>query len=205
MKTTKIKILLACSFLFLGHAQASVKDLGQTGKVYGIAEQDLSVMLKQKLKNIDRTKIQEDFKKKVLKYRAWNTPDLPRAKEARTRVLDVSVTLKEDFGYGDTIIAKKGKRIDPLDDISLSKIYIIIDTEDAAQVRWFKESEYYRRYDVQVMITGGYAQEQRKSLRRRWIFYLSPEIRSKFKLEYTPAIIRQKGKQIEVSEIFVTD
>lgn len=179
-------------------SQAVAADLGNVGKTYPIAEKDALVEIEEKAKKVDWQKVLD--KKKAENFKPANTVHLPRAKRDSTRMVDMSYTTKMDVpdANGGTLYPK-GYTFNPLEYVTYSKTLVIINGNDKKQVTWLKNSEYYKRFDVMVLLTEGSYSDIAKQIARA-VFYANRQIIERLQLKAVPSVARQKGKLMEVVE-----
>jgi conjugal transfer pilus assembly protein TraW len=177
------------------------RDLGVVGKLYPIQERDA-------LEELESRAAKVDWKKKLgkikpEKYRPENSVSLPRASKSSVRLVDVTYVLDIDVPDGKGgIVYPKGYSFNPLDYVPFRRTIVVINAQDHEQVAWFKSSEYAKRIDVMLLITEGGYLEVSKSLNRP-IFYADTRIAEKFQIHSVPAIVRQSGRMMEVTDVYI--
>ncbi len=82
------------------------------------------------------------------------------------------------------------------------KTLVIINGTDPDQVKWFAASEYDKRLDVTLLLTAGSLGTVSKRISRP-LFYANRKIVERFKLKAVPSVIKQKGRLMEVHEIYL--
>ena len=80
---------------------------------------------------------------------------------------------------------------------------MIIDGADLEQVKWFAASEYDKRLDVTLLLTGGSFGAVSKKISRP-LFYADRKIVERLKLQAVPSVVRQRGRIMEVTEVKLT-
>lgn len=83
------------------------------------------------------------------------------------------------------------------------KTLVVIDGTDPEQVKWFAASEYDKRLDVTLLLTEGSFGAVSKRISRP-LFYADSKMIERLKLKAVPSVIKQKGRLMEVSEIYVS-
>ncbi|MDD2900322.1 MAG: hypothetical protein PHI31_16630 [Desulfuromonadaceae bacterium] len=188
--------------LVLGVSSVQAKELGTFGMTYRIAEQDALAEIEERAKQVDWHKVLD--KRKVENFQG--PPDrvrLPRAKRNRSFPVDMTYTTEIDVPDGKGgILYPKGYTFNPLDYVTYPKTLVVIDGTDPEQVKWFAASEYDKRLDVTLLLTGGSFGAVSKRISRP-LFYADRKIVERFKLKAVPSVVRQKGRMMEVLEIFV--
>jgi len=189
--------------LLLGVSSAHAKELGTFGMTYRIAERDALAEIEERAKQVDWHKVLD--KRKVENFQG--PPDrvrLPRAKRNRSFPVDMTYTTEIDVPDGKGgILYPKGYTFNPLDYVTYPKTLVVIDGSDPEQVKWFAASEYDKRLDVTLLLTGGSFGAVSKRISRP-LFYADRKIVERLKLQAVPSVVRQKGRMMEVTEVKLT-
>ncbi len=202
--TVALAAIMVVSVSFFSWAFAV--DLGVMGKTYPIAERDASEELKERVRAINWKEILEksDFKKQFRRYKPGNAKSLPRAVEDRVRMVSMNYTLEFDITDGKgSVVYPKGYTFNPLDFMAYTRTIVIINGNDREQVDWFKQSPYYKKLDVLVMITDGNYYDLSAELGRQ-VYYTQEKIVSRLQLRFVPSVVVQKKRMMEVTEVDVT-
>lgn len=183
-------------------APALAKDVGTFGNTYPIVEKDALTETQERAAQIDWKKVLD--RKKLEKYQGpADRISLPRAKRDRVHTVDMTYVTEIDVPDGrGGILYPAGYRFNPLDYLTYPKTIIVINGNDPAQVKWFKESGYSGRVDVMLMITEGTFAAISKQVNCN-LFYANAQIINRFQLHALPSIVRQKGRVMEVAEVLV--
>lgn len=194
---------LAAIGLMVCVSSAQAKELGTFGMTYRIAERDALAEIEERARQVDWHKVLD--KQKVENFQG--PPDrvrLPRAKRNRSFPVDMTYTTEIDVPDGKGgILYPKGYTFNPLDYVTYSKTLVVIDGTDADQVKWFAASEYDKRLDVTLLLTGGSFGAVSKKISRP-LFYADRKIVERLKLQAVPSVVRQKGRIMEVTEVKLT-
>ena len=184
-------------------SSANAKNLGTFGRTYPIAEKDALTEIEERARQIDWDKVLD--KRKFENFQG--PPDkvtLPRAQRGQVRQVDMTYTAEIDVPDGKGgILYPKGYTFNPLDFITYPKTIIVINGNDKDQVSWFKDSDYSQQMDVTLMITEGAFGAITKKVNRA-VFYATTKIINRFQLTAVPSIIKQKGQNMEVTEVVPT-
>lgn len=199
-------------------------DLGIKGPIESISEPDLIDVAKQRLANIDWTE-----KKKQAIERFWTKQtfnELPTATRARTREIDPSVMITSDISTPDgTILAHAGDVINPLCDIKevckpgtrpFTQALVIFNPLDKKQMGLLEKklSEIKREPGVQrityiaTVLDKDKGWDSYKDVTKHFdspVYLLTPDLVSRFQLEYTPAVVTSKNKMFLVRELAAED
>ena len=198
-----IRIGLAAIGLMVCVSSAQAKELGTFGMTYRIAERDALAEIEERAKQVDWHKVLD--KRKVENFQG--PPDrvrLPRAKRNRNFPVDMTYTTEIDVPDGKGgILYPKGYNFNPLDYVTYPKTLVVIDGADPDQVKWFAASEYDKRLDVTLLLTGGSFGAVSKKISCP-LFYADRKIVERLKLQAVPSVVRQKGRIMEVTEVKLT-
>lgn len=191
--------------LLLVAVPAPAKDLGQVGRVYPIAEPDALQEIEERAAAIRWEEVLPEEKRRalVVDYRPKDLAPLPRAREDRTRLVDMTYTLQVDLpdGHGG-VLYPKGYPFNPLEYVFYPNVLVVLDGSDAEQVTWFRESSLARDPRVRLLLSGGSWSEVGAILGRP-LYYLTAPLRQRLQLEAVPAVIWQAGTAMEVREVDV--
>lgn len=215
--------LAALGLLALGAAapMASARDYGKAGPTWRIAEPDLLDVIRARLGAAQSSGEWARLNRKhaVLAEQQVSRPrpvaGITAARENRQWDYDPTITIGEDIR--DTrgrLIAAKGQRFNPLDHLPLSHELAFIDGDSEAQIRWAlgansgssaaaagakATGQGASDHRLIVMVKGSPI-ERMKAFKRRFYFDQAGELTSRFGIEHVPALVRQKGRVLVVSE-----
>lgn len=201
-----ILVFLLCLQPCLG----AVRDLGRWGAVYPIAEKDALEEIEEAASKVDWSGVfnPERWQERIKAFRPQDVPKLPRAPRGRVRTVDLTWTLPFDIPKVDPsgrtagVLYPRGYTFNPLDYVTYPRTLVVVDGADPEQLEWFERSPYAKRADVLLLLTDGSWYELSQRLGRP-VFYALREVVDRFKLQYVPSVIRQKGRLMEVREIDV--
>jgi conjugal transfer pilus assembly protein TraW len=198
-----ITIILLIVLGFASYAFGSIKNLGVHGKTYSIAETDALQEIESRAASIDWQKaIQSNENLEKLKnFKPRNIPKLPRAIHDRTFLVDMTYTLELDIPNGKGgILYPAGYTFNPLDYMHYPRTLVVFDAADPEQIKWLEASAFAKDINTRLLITDGTYFETRNRLSRH-VYFAMPTILKRFQLQAVPSVIRQKGNQMEVTEI----
>ena len=172
---------------------ASEIDLGMVGPVSDIVEPDLTLLIRERLAEID---IKRRARESVASY--WQRApfiDVPKAKEPRVRRLDPTVITENDLrDHKGRLLAPSGTRINPLAALPFTSRLLIFDGTDSAERQWAKE--HIRRDRKTILITtridrdvGWPAWKELHQTLGLPVYLLQARIAERFALEVTPTMI----------------
>lgn len=186
------------------------------GNVYKIEERSLLDVIFEKLGGLEKSgeikRVQSEMKKKAIN--SLEHPkgiDLPRANKVSTHYFDPSYTVKKDIYLQDgTILHKKGKVVNPLDIISLSKDIIFIDGSDEEQLDWAKDKFAKSGWmDKIILVKGSYREIMKKWKKRVYFDQLGVAnlpnkkitLVQQFGIKELPSIVSQEGKLLKIETV----
>lgn len=189
-------------------------DQGIRGPVKEIAERDLIEVLKERVLAIDW-----DQKKEQTKARYWQGQrfiELPRALKAETRLIDASVVATKDIrtSEGD-FVARAGDRVNPLKTRPWTQAVVVFDPLDKKQMDLLQitvpELEKDPAVAKVVLIATQFDKEKGwdsyKAVTDTFaapVYQLTPDVKERFHLRYTPSIITANDTHFVVKELAVT-
>jgi len=128
---------------------------------------------------------------------------LPRATASRAFSVDPTVKFEKDVKREDgaTVLIQAGTQVNPLTQVTLRQRFIVIDCRNRQQVAFAKQQvQQYGAAAVKVMLTAGDFQAVSKTIQDR-VYWVLPEIVTRFQLEHVPSVITQNGPMLKVEEI----
>ena len=199
MKTISYIFLLIYS-VSLG--SASAKEVGFTGRTFEIAERDALEEIEEKVRAVDWQKHIKQIRPE--EYRPNNLVDVPRTRQSKKRLVDMTYTLETDIvNDKGELLYPKGYRINPADYVLFSKTLVIINGEDQDQVKWFERSGLRNRLDVSLFLSAGDSMAISRRVKRPTYYATSPLI-GRFQIQTVPSVIRAKEKLMEIEEVYVS-
>ena len=128
---------------------------------------------------------------------------LPAATTSRAFSVDPTVQFDKDVKREDatTVLIKAGTHVNPLTQVTLRQRFIVIDGRKLEHVAFAKQQvQQYGAAWVKVMLTAGDFEVVSKAIEDR-VYWVLPEIVTRFKLEHVPSVITQNGPMLQVEEI----
>jgi len=99
------------------------------------------------------------------------------------------------------VLIKAGTHVNPLTQVTLRQRFIVIDGRKLEHVAFAKQQvQQYGAAWVKVMLTAGDFEVVSKAIQDR-VYWVLPEIVTRFKLEHVPSVITQNGPMLHVEEI----
>lgn len=183
----------------------AAKYLGTVGTTYPIAEPDALQEIQKKVASVDWGKIvnKDIVTKKVKEFRPQDLKKLPTAQANRKFIVDLTYTLDQDIPDGKGgVLYPKGYTFNPLDYASLHSVIVVINGNDPVQVDWFMASPYFEDFKTRLILSDGSYYDLTEKFHRP-VFYLMEPMAKRFQLQAVPSVVAQKGRYLEVSEIFI--
>lgn len=188
-----------------GSAPSAAKDYGLAGQAFPIIEPDLLATIEARLKQAESTgelaRTNAMFAKRVEAKVRRPTPvaGLSPAEESRAWDFDPSVTIDHDVrDHKGNLIASAGQRINPLDFVAVRQDLVFIDGDDATQLTW--ATKHFSVLKSKIIFVDGSPIEQMTALKRRFYFDQEGKLTRRFGIEHTPAVVRQAGRVMRVTE-----
>lgn len=198
------RLLLLPVLTLLSAAPAGARDYGQHGAVFPIAERDLLEQIRERLVGLEKSgetaRLNQELKRRTIAR--VNRPEpvagLVRADKPRNWTIDPTVTLEADIrGARGELIHAAGTRINPLDTVSMRAELIFFDGDDPDQLAWALARDQAAR----LILVKGAPLELMRARQRRFYFDQGGKLVAHFAIRAVPALVRQRGRQLEVSEI----
>lgn len=201
----KGSVALALVVACIAGSAAMAKDYGKAGATWPIAEPDLLQVMKARLLHLQQSGGLQDFEAKSV-ARAQDSIRRPKpvagithASEGRIWTYDPTITIGDDIRDGrGQIIAAKGQKFNPLDHVGISHDLAFVDGDSKAEMAWVQKQGDAQK--LLIILVKGSPIEQMKLVKRRLYFDQMGQITEKLGVEHTPAIARQKGKAMEITE-----
>lgn len=197
-------LVLLPLLVVLPAAQAEARDYGQHGAVFPILERDLLEQIRTRLVAMETSgetaRLNQELKRRTVAR--VNRPEpvagLVHAEAPRRWTIDPTVTLDTDIrGARGELIHTAGTRINPLDSVSLRSELVFLDGDDPEQLAWALG----REEPAKLILIKGAPLELMRSRQRRFYFDQGGKLVAHFAIRAVPALVRQRGRQLEVSEI----
>ena len=186
------------AIFFLSIASLNAKDLGNYGTLFKITEEDLLMILNERLSKatIDEHK-QEEIQKAFVK--SIETPKgktLPQAIKQRSFDFDPTIYLHEDLKDKEgKIILAKGSKVNPLDNTQLRENLLFFDGNDPQQLAWAKSQK------GKWILAAGRPIDLEKKEQRAVFFDQGGYLMNILGIQALPAKVTQEAKKLKVEEV----
>ncbi|PXX95990.1 conjugal transfer protein TraW [Halomonas sp. LBP4] len=186
-------------------------DLGTRGPVAEIGERDLVEVMKERVMAIDW-----DRKREQALERFWTNQEfewLPPATRSRTRRLDPRVQVLEDIiGPNGEVIAEQGRIINPLDSVPFTQAIVVMNATDPREMELVQEAlpdiasqpGVARMTFIATELDADEGWNSYTAVSDTFdapIYLLTPDVKERFALEYTPSVITSDGEDFIVREL----
>ena len=191
--------------LILGASVPALAGTRVVGRTYAVAEPDFLAEVQERARAVDWKRLfdRDRWRQRFYNYRPRQLARLPRAKEDRVRFVTPTAELPFDVPGPDGRIAyPKGYRFNPLDHITLTYHYLVLDADDPDQVEWAKTLAGLRDPKLRVLLSGGNYWEAMKALGVR-VYYLTRPFAERLDVRAAPSLVRQEGNQLRIQEFAV--
>jgi conjugal transfer pilus assembly protein TraW len=208
-KTLSALLFLLFSILAVPN-KTIAKDYGQQGAVFPIVEQNFLKELISKLKVMEKNGKLEKFQNKVKDQMVAgvNNPKsvdrITTTTLAKTWLFDPTVFIDHDLAdQNGRVFYKAGKKVNPLDHISLTRTLIFIDGDDEIQVKWALKQDKIKKGKTKIILVKGAIIDLMKQSKVRLYFDQNGTLTKKFSINHVPATIDQEGKKLRIKEVLL--
>jgi conjugal transfer pilus assembly protein TraW len=180
-------------------------DLGTFGTVFPIQEKHIIEVLKAKMQSDEGKQLLAAMDAKIKQITETQhvvpTPvsNITPSPEHASFLFDPSISLKQDLtDHNGTRFYKQGDRVNPLDSMTLSKIYVFIDGDQPKQVAFAKQM-YDQQNTVIILVKGDpitLMREQGLAV----FFDQEGAMVNRFQLKHVPCSMHQEGKMLRITE-----
>ena len=196
---------LGIAVFVAGPMRTEARDYGQTGQAFPVIEPDLLATIEGRLKRAEASgelaRTNQMFAKRVEAKVRRPTPvaGITPAIAVREWDYDPAVRLERDIhDQKGNLIAAAGQSINPLDFVAVKQALVFIDGDDAAQIAW--ATSRFTDLNAKIIFVSGSPLEEMTNRKRRFFFDQAGKLTSRFGIEHTPAVVRQTGRVMRVTE-----
>lgn len=206
MKFSKAAIaaFMLAGSIGVGHAGM----LGAIGPTYPIAEPDAVAQIIAKLRAKERTgelkRLQEAATRRSLDSAQHPAPvdGIRTATERSQRLIDPTVTYSKPVMTDDgRVVVPAGTKLNPLDLMPFTETLVFFDGRDPEQAAGVERMMAHADVRVKPILIAGSWLDLTKQFKKQVYFDQRGVLTERFGITVVPAVIRQRGKQLELSVI----
>ncbi|HGO6126538.1 type-F conjugative transfer system protein TraW [Burkholderia cepacia] len=205
MKFSKV----AAAWLIVGViGQAHAGMLGTIGPTYPIAEPDAVAQIMAKLREKERTgelkRLQDAAARRSLDSAQHPAPveGIRTATERSQRLIDPTVTYNKPVTTDDgRVVIPAGTKLNPLDLMPFTETLVFFDGRDPEQAAGVERMMSHGNERVKPILIAGSWLDLTKQFKKQVYFDQHGVLTGRFGISVVPAVIRQRGKQLELSVI----
>ena len=198
-------LMFASALLFIGAGPGQARDHGQLGQTFPIIEPDLLATIEARLMRaqatgeIDRVNAGMAKRADARVRRPDPVPGISAAEESRSWTFDPAITLDHDVrDRKGQLIAAAGQRINPLDFVAMREDLVFVNGDDRRQLDW--ATARFGDLKAKIIFVSGSPLEAMTARKRRFFFDQQGKLTERFGIRHTPAVVRQAGKVLRVTE-----
>ncbi|MBA2611164.1 MAG: type-F conjugative transfer system protein TraW [Alphaproteobacteria bacterium] len=189
---------------------AQAKDLGVHGAIAPIEEIDPIEIIQQKLKvmedsgELKKRNVELQEKARASVERPKPVEGITRTTSSRTFTYDPSYIVKQDLSdHEDRVFAKKGTKVNPLENISLSQNLVFFDGDDEEQLNWVKDqlAKNTEIKPTRLILVRGTPLKLSEELEIPVYFDQGGTLIQKLGISHVPAFVSQVNLHLKIEEI----
>ena len=203
----KAKFLLIF-VIFLLPSITGAHDFGKQGVMVPILELNLLAVLKTRISELQQTGY---FKKLAFAYqnqmrkemdRPGSVTDITTTVNPKSWFYDPSILMPQNlYSPFGTLIVKAGEKYNPLQTIHLGEVLLFYNADDLNQVKWAKQEEGQFKGRDKLILVNGSVLTQRSEFKKPIYFDQLGLLTTRFHIQHVPAIVKQVGLRLKVSEV----
>jgi conjugal transfer pilus assembly protein TraW len=181
-------------------------NLGVIGTVFPITETDFLQYIQQKLQSMKDsgqiTELQNDFSKQVQSstIRPHPVAGLSETTTKRLFYFDPTiVVLKDIVTPTGIVIAKAGKRFNPLTMMTFNETLVFINADSQDEMNWLTQNLKYFNHPKIVLVQGN-IKDTGKIFNQPIYFDQLGTLTKKFNITHVPAVVMQSGLKLAIME-----
>ncbi|NDH09336.1 MAG: hypothetical protein EBY16_06965 [Gammaproteobacteria bacterium] len=192
--------LFVLSFLWSGLLHAKPYVLGTFGETFPVAEKSLIELFKERIQQVDFSKLQHQWLSDVKNYATRPTAiDIKHAQRFHHTSFDPTIVLTQDImdrqGH---LLFTKGTKINPLDYLpSYQPHWLFIDADDEEQILYTKKC-LNTHPDLKIILVQGDVPVTSKIFNREVYFDQGGHLIHRFEISETPAFVYRKDKLLMI-------
>lgn len=181
-------------------------DFGEYGQTYPVKEKSTIEAIQAKFKtmmdNGEWDKHVAEYKEKTLdSIRNPKSKDLPKVISNNTRYFDPTTEVVDDIPLPDgKFLARRGDKINPLEQLGLSKDILFFDASDERQLLWAVQIKKENPNTIAIATKGNWFKAMEKH-GVRFYFDQMGHLTDRFDIQRVPSKVSQDGKRLKIEEI----
>ncbi|MDP5012431.1 MAG: hypothetical protein NWR39_00270 [Pseudomonadota bacterium] len=182
-----------------------VIDLGVVGTVFPIKERNIMTVMQEKLASPMGKKLLHDFETRLKDagdskhYLPTPNATLTATTEHRTYLFNPSISLDRDLAdHNGTRFYQAGRKVNPLNQITLSKEYLFIDGDRPRQVAW--ALNYKKSKAAMIILVKGDPMRLMRDAGVQVFFDQEEAMAKRFQLTHVPCSMAQEGTNLRITE-----
>ena len=180
------------------------------GPTYKIIEpdmlKDIERTLKEKEKSGELAKLQEEAIKRSENSIKNPAPvaGLTKTTQPRSFYFDPSIVANQRVTTPDgKVIVEKGQKVNPLNEMSMTKWLVFFDARDEKQIRKAEALIKQAQGNAKPILTAGSYLDLQKRWKKQVYFDQQGTLVKKFGIKQIPAVVYQEGKLLRIDELAV--
>lgn len=187
-------------------APASAKDFGTQGQTFRVDEVDLLAVIEARLRQaqasgeIDRVNSAFARRAEAKVRRPTPVAGITPTQQRRNWEFDPTMTVERDIrDQKGNMIAFAGQKVNPLDFVGMHQELVFVDGDNAAELDW--ATRQYPGLKAKIIFVSGSPFEAMGARKRRFYFDQDGKLTGRFGIRHTPAVVRQSGSVLSISEL----
>jgi conjugal transfer pilus assembly protein TraW len=187
---------------------AYCKDLGVYGQTYLVQEDDLLDFILKRVKNMQAngewSRLQKQFSDNVANHadRPQPVKFMERASKDSSWNYDPTITVPYDLtNENGRVFAKAGQKVNPLKIVKLHSSLVFFDGDDEKQVSWIQNFLVTQKGKIKLILVAGSISVEEKNFKTQIYFDQEGRLTKRFSIKHVPAIVRQDGDTLKISEV----
>jgi len=198
--------VLAASLLLPLPGSLSAEDYGVLGQTWPIAEPDFLLTINSKLHHLEARGEFDRLNKEMVKktrHRVRNPVPVVGISETtspKSWLHDPSIVVGNDIlDHKGRVIAAKGTRANPLENIKFNRRMVFIQGSSEAQIEWAVKN--YSDFRSRIIFVDGSPFDEMKSRKQKFYFDQRGFLVQNFGISHVPAVIEGEGSYLRIKEI----
>ncbi len=185
--------------------ESGVTDLGVVGTVFPIKERNIMTVMQEKFSSPLGQKLLKDFETRLKEagnskhYLPTPNTTLIPTLEHRAYLFNPSISLDRDLADHNGIrFYQAGTKVNPLNQVTLSKEYLFIDGDRPRQVAWALTTQ--KNKPVMIILVKGDPMQLMRGAGVHVFFDQEGAMATRFQLTHVPCSMAQEGSYLRITE-----